>query len=99
MPGACLRLKAQAVEAAPQRRLLSLNPRQDRARRLGAIERVEVDRVYAARAQSLHQRGDDIGAELADAIDIVAKAAQAALDPARDFGAADVGESLELRVV
>ena len=61
------------------------------------VQRVEVQSRRAAREQAGAKLGDDVEAERADRRGVVAVALELAADPARDLGAAGVGEARELR--
>src|SRR5438445_776612 len=76
-----------------------LQPLANRQRRLGAVQSIKVDGRRAALDRLAAQLGDDIGAEFADRIDIVAERFQTLGDPARDLRAAHVGEAAQLRIL
>src|SRR5438445_11524313 len=76
-----------------------LQPLANRQRRLGAVQSIKVDGRRAALDRLAAQLGDDIGAEFADRIDIVAERFQTLGDPARNLGAAHVGETAQLRIL
>ena len=58
-----------------------------------------MDRRRAAIDELLAQPGDDVCAEFADRIGIVAERLEALGDPARDLGAAHVREAAQLRIL
>src|SRR5690606_3058652 len=82
----------RAPRSRPWRRR-SVEPVEDRLRRPGEIERVEMQPRGAAVDQAAAEAGDDVGAQRADALDVVAVGRHAPLQPARDLGPACFGEA------
>ena len=86
-----------SCEVDQSQQSLAPQPLPDRRRQRRLVQRVEVQARRAAREQALAQVGDDVEAERADRCGVVAIAFQPPPDPARNLGAARVGEPRELR--
>src|SRR5689334_9797433 len=67
---------------------------EDRERGLRAIERVEVQARCAARDKPLAEIADHVGGEFADRFDVITERPEPLGEPARNLGAAKIGEAL-----
>src|SRR5512145_1313052 len=91
------RIRPAAVRRPrPRRGGLEPEPLPDGGGEPGLVHRVEVQAGRALREQAVAEVGDDVEPEAADRGGVVAEALQLEADPARDLGAAGVGEAREL---